>query len=322
MKLNIGDNIGPWIINKIIKTEYSRSILQVYLKKNFDQVAPMSSSLQEAITSSPLEEHLINTELGGTDRSCELLPPNSDICSLKGTKYWIMKITYKINEYEIIKKYKLDECDYIVKTIKKEEISNGKYDEKYYWYIMEEYCFDCSRKIIGVINIEKKIVTTIVNFLRYLHIEQKAIHGDIKLKNVLYKNDNYAICDFESVKNPNNDELCDEYISSNYYYYYIGCEYKRPIWSYRTDLEAVGYILWYIINKYHLLEFQKSAQYYYENEYEANRFPKLETLKYNDYENIPDIVNKYFEITSKIDWFNLEPPSNEIYDEIIKLFDN
>jgi hypothetical protein len=283
MNVKIGNNIGPWVINKILKTEYTRSILQVFLNKDFD--------------------HLIDSELGGV-------------------KYWIMKISQECDEYEKIKKYKLDECEYTIKTLNNNDISNGKYDEKYYWYIIEEYCFDCSRKIIGLTNIEKKLIPTIINFLRYLHIKQKAIYGDLKLKNVLYKNGNYVMCDFESIKNPNNDELCDEYKSSNYYYYYIGCEYNKPIWSYRTDLEAVGYILWYIINGYKFLDFQVNAQYYYEKDYEANRYSKLESLKYNDFENMPLIVNKYFEIISRIDWFNLEPPSSEIYDEIIKLLDN
>lgn len=281
MKLNIGDNVGPWIINKILKTEYSRSILQVFLNKDF--------------------ENLIDSELGGI-------------------KYWIMKISIDSNEYKIIKKYKIDECDYAIRTLKNELISNGIYDNVYYWYIIEEYCFDCSRKVNMVIN-KKKLIITIINFLRYLHREQNAIYGDMKLKNILYKNGNYVMCDFESVKNPNNDELCDEYKSSNYYYYYIGCEYEKPIWSYRTDLEAVIYMIWYIINENRQLDFQKSAQYYYENDYNVNRFAKLEAIKYEDFADIPIIICDFFKITSNIDWFNLEPPSNEIYDEIIKLFD-
>jgi serine/threonine protein kinase len=281
MNFKIGDNIGPWIINRIIKSEQFRCILQVFLNKE--------------------NEHLIDSDLGGI-------------------KYWIMKIMTKHDkdEYEIIKKYKLNDIEYSVKILKNDVMSHGKY-ENYIWYVMEEYCFDCSNKRNMVIN-EKKIISSIINFLRYIHREHKIIHGDIKLKNVLYKNGNYYVCDYESIKEPNNNELCDDNNSSNYYYYYIGCEYKKPIWSYRTDLEAVGYILWSIINNFHFLDFQKSAQYYYENDYEVNRYEKLDNIKEADFENIPDIVTNFFKITSKIDWFNLEPPSNEIYDEIINIF--
>lgn len=234
-------------------------------------------------------------------------------------KDYIMKIGYTKTEYENIIKYelasnggvKIPELDQI-----SGEIGSG-YTTKY-WYIMEKYDADCFGGGTGFGLDTSELIRTTILFLKHLHLKHRVIHGDIKLGNILYKDCSYAVCDYEAIKQPENSTVCDESDYDNYYYYSYGAEYDKPIYSYRFDLQSVGYMLMVIYNNYKLLEFQIKAHTYYTSKARDNFFPILEVLK-GRY-TMPTKVAEYFKIIEAIDWFCLEPPAEEIYDAILELF--
>ena len=230
-----------------------------------------------------------------------------------------MKVTDDYNEYNNIIKYGINNFEYGINIPNDKFFSHGKiklHNKMYSWLVMEEYCFDCSIKRNYLFD-EKNFLHSVIKFLKYIHIDHKVVHSDIKLKNILYKNNQYRVCDFETLNPPTNKYLCDSSNPDNYYYYLYGCEYQKPVFSYRFDLQAVGYMLWSIHNDYKQFEFQNIAQKYYEKRYTIDLFDELEKMKKTC--KIPEKIKKYFDIVSKVDWYSLEPPSGEIYDEILNL---
>jgi len=228
---------------------------------------------------------------------------------------WIIKIQSIKTEYKFILKYGL--AKYGVKVPDDESISFGRYKKYFYWHIMEKFDTDCFKKNTFTLN-ESEFVKSVITFLKYLHREHKVIHGDIKLQNILYKDGRYAVCDYEAIREPELSTVCDESDYDNYYYYSYGAEYGKPVFSFRYDLNAVGYMLMVIYNNYELLTFQKVAHVYYRNKSFDNNFDELD--EYKKELKIPDKLQTYFKIIERVDWSDLEPPAEEIYDEIIQLF--
>lgn len=284
MDIYVGKVIGPWIINKIIFKNDPKWIVKV--KLNNDKKNKILKSV------------------------------------LNNIPFWVMKITDDMNEFNKFKNYGLNTSEFGFIIPNDNYYSNGKFCYGKYifmWFVMEEYCFDCSS--IEYINLhlnEAKMLESIVLFLKYIHRGHNIVHNDLKLKNILYKNNEYRVCDYESLHKPENKQLCDETHFNNYYYYYYGCEYKKPIYSYRYDLQALGYILWTIYNNYEKFEFQNVAINYYQKQERCNKYDELEILRKSMI--MPDKIKKYFNIISKVDWYCLDPPSEDIYREILNLY--
>jgi serine/threonine protein kinase len=285
MNISIGQIIGPWIVHKIIFKNDVKWVVKVKLN---------------GVINEEILKNILNNNI-----------------------FWIMKITDDMNEFYNFAKYELNTKEYGLLLPNNDYYSNGKIVSgglTFMWFVMEEYCFDCSTVEYKNINLdEKKIIKSVVLFLKHIHRKYNIIHGDLKLKNILYKNNEYRVCDFETLRKPKNTYLCDENHFNNYYYYLHGCEYKKPVYSYRYDLQALGYILWNILNKYEKFEFQRLAQIYYERQENYNKFEKLEIIKNSLV--MPDKIKSYFQIISRVDWNCLDPPPEEIYQEILNLYE-
>ena len=232
-------------------------------------------------------------------------------------KEYVMKISYSYNEYLNIIKYNLANHNGIKLPSQVQVYGKiGSGHTVLHWYVMEKYDGNC---FVGDASLDTdKLIRSTILFLKYLHRTHKVIHGDIKLGNILYKDDSYVVCDYEAIREPETSTLCDEHDYDNYYYYSYGAEYDKPIYSYRFDLQSVGYMLMVIYNDYKLLEFQIKAHKYYNSKARDNFFPILEVLKAK-YE-MPTKVAEYFKIIEAVDWFCLEPPTEDIYGAILELF--
>ena len=60
------------------------------------------------------------------------------------------------------------------------------------------------------------------------------------------------------------------------------------------------------------------SQIYYEKNENINGFEILEEFRKQVV--FPEKIQQYFDIILKVDWFCIDPPSKEIYEEIYKLF--
>ena len=229
-------------------------------------------------------------------------------------KIWTMKINISNeNEIENIINYELDQCKYSMKYPSNDFYFYGKIN-KYWWFVMEKFELDCNNLIIFNY---KLFLDGVINFLRYIHIEKKVVHGDLKPKNILYNENKYTVCDFETLKPPDKLDICNGNHYNDYYYYLYGCEYNKNIFSYRNDLQSVCYILWMILRENKYMNYQQLAQDYYTNHIRENQMKKLEQLR--SQEIMPPLIKKYYNIISIIKWDQEEPPDNQVYDNLINL---
>ena len=240
---------------------------------------------------------------------------------------WIMKMSCNStceDEIYVINKLNFDECPYSIKFPKLDYYKSGKLD-KYNWLVIEKYD--------GVMRLDydyclaqiKNLGFQIISFLEWLHVSKEKIHGDIKSDNIVFKkkDNSFRLIDFESVSPPT-DELCYESLPNGYYYYGLGCEYDKPPFSFRMDLQAFGYILWdLILIKINFKDFcwQKKTFNYYNKQKTINYFHLLEKEKKQNMLEVekPEIIKKYFSIIENYSWFE-EYASPEIYNNLKKLF--
>ena len=240
---------------------------------------------------------------------------------------WIMKLSSDgrcEDENKIINELKLYECPYSIKFPKFDYYRNGKF-EKYDWYVIEKYDGVLRQDLAYCKSEIKNLAFQLISFLEWLHVDKKKIYGDIKVDNIVFKkkDTSFRIIDFESISNPSN-ELCFESLPNGYYYYGLGCDYDKPYFSFRMDLQALGYILWSL--SLHSLSFngfkwQKCAFSFYEKRKNSNLFQSLEVeKKLNNLElEKSDIIQKYFSIIEKCDWFDKCANPN-VYIELKNLF--
>ena len=209
-----------------------------------------------------------------------------------------------------------------------EILFNGRYGN-YDWYVIELYTDDIGKNIKFVKDNFSKLLISMCNFLKFLHRERCLVHGDIKLQNVLFKEDAnilFKICDYETIKKPNLSTICREAGYDGYYYYSLGCYPDKSYNTYRMDLEAFGIILWSVMSSEDgvkkKLEFQQKSWSYYENKIKDDKYEHLDILKEKDKENMPEIIKKYFEIISFVDWELQIPPNISVYNKINNLILN
>ena len=249
---------------------------------------------------------------------------------LYGRSLWAMKLKdiRFDDEGQIIIKHNLFNCEYILNIPNDEILYNGRYGN-YDWYVIELYTDDIGKNIKFVKDNFSKLLISMCNFLKFLHRERCLVHGDIKLQNVLFKegaNILFKICDYETIKKPNLSTICREAGYDGYYYYSLGCYPDKSYNTYRMDLEAFGIILWSVMSSEDgvkkKLEFQQKSWSYYENKIKDDKYEHLDILKEKDKENMPEIIKKYFEIISFVDWELQIPPNISVYNKINNLILN
>jgi len=301
---NIGDTIAYWKINKIITNQNNSLVLEVAL----ESISP---------------EELINV--------------------FNYRTIWTMKIRNDVDEGEIYSYYKLSECPFALDSPKEKEyfsgnikiINNKGYYETHIWYVTEKYDEDISKNYIFAKQNWKHLLISVIEFLRFVHVK-KIIHGDIKAKNILYKSNSdilFKVCDYESLASPYDTQICMRAGYDGFYYYGIGCMRNEPIFSYRMDLEAFGYILWAVLLSTEKLEYTFDWQDYAFDLYKKkirNDNNNIYETKYTYLDNLKKIahttlmlkiIDKYFKIISTIKWNSEDPPDNKIYDQLIELTD-
>jgi serine/threonine protein kinase len=242
---------------------------------------------------------------------------------------WVLKIIDDAYELNIINELKLYDNELII-NIKKDSFH---YDKKnnMFWYIMEKYDGNIyNNYLFAQLNLIK-LGNYMIKFFKYLHLDNKHIHGDIKPNNIVYSCSNkdypFKIIDYESTRKISRKFLCNEYHNDNYYFYYIGCEYNKPFYSYRMDLESFGCILYsiavsdtiYYLSNWQLeaircYDHKKPNQFYYLHNM-RKLYNKENKLENNQYKNI---ILKYFNIIKKQEWF--EEPNQDVYKELEELF--
>lgn len=241
---------------------------------------------------------------------------------------WVIKVSPDNVENSIVEELKLYENELFIKMPKNNIYRNNESIENN-WYIMEK-CDSCIGK--NYIFARKNIFELgnyVINFFEWLHIEKNKIYGDIKPNNIMInkkRKNPFVIIDYETILTPDLRYICDEKSYNNYYYFYIGCEYGKPFFSYRMDLESFGYILYALVlstDSYYVFNWQKTAFTFYNNKIKDNLFGELIIQK--EYTNViipnlihKELINNYFEIIKEQKWEG--PPNKEVYNKLKELF--
>ena len=244
---------------------------------------------------------------------------------LKGN--WIMKlkcISY-FEEISAIKKY-LTCCENAV-SIPKNCIWHGVDTErKFRWYVMQQYDGDISKKSLFTKSHIQIFLKDIITFLKHIH-SQGAVHGDLKLKNILYTAEpvKFFVCDYEFLKSveDNRKESSDFESYVNYYYSYLGIPKGKPKFGYRSDLTIFGYILLSIIvsekETFTQFKWQKQAIDFYNIKEKEDYLFSIDIQREIACNEMPAGIMKYFTYLEKISWTNETPPATEFYDELAEM---
>jgi len=240
---------------------------------------------------------------------------------------WIMKIKC-ISFYEEIsgiEKY-LTGCENAVSIPKNITWHGIDEDRQFRWYVMQQYDGDISKKCLFTKKYIQIFLKDVVNFLKHIHL-QGAVHGDIKMKNILYTENfvKFYVCDYEFLSavanNRKNNEKYLNYI--DYYYSYLGIPSGKPKFSYKADLTAFGYILWsiFISEKDTDTQFkwQQRAINLYNLKEESDYLSEIDKERDNACKEMPVAIRKYFTFLEKLSWANETPPEGIFYDELGEL---
>ena len=244
---------------------------------------------------------------------------------LVNTKWVIKIISNYLREIKIIENHNIYNIPFSIKMPSDKKFRSG-FDNGKGWYVMEKYDGNLRNNFLFGKNKIKLLVLNIISFIEYIHINKKMVHGDIKPDNILVKFDNndnpFKLIDFESLTEPDLIN-CYEQGRDGYYYYGLGCYSDTSYFSYRMDLESFGMILWSLtlsIENFYKFNWQDIAFHkyeYYKNT--ENIYDYLNELRKNTLENKNDIITKYFEIISELDWYESNP-KGDIYTKIKELF--
>lgn len=247
---------------------------------------------------------------------------------------WVVKFFECFdNEVKIINSMQLYNNDLCIKMPLKQKF-RCCIENHYSYYVMEKYDTDLYKDPL----IAKKnffiLGEYIINFFKWLHLQEQKIHGDIKSQNIIIKKNPsnfrqmFRVVDYESIDNQKNN-ICRNSLPNGYYYYLLGCHPDKPFFSFRMDLEAFGYVLVSIVQCdnifYSNSEWQLKAVEFYKSNVSVDKFDELEELKKNynisnilqdnEYKNI---ILEYFNIIKEQDWES--KPNPIVYGKLNNLF--
>jgi hypothetical protein len=237
---------------------------------------------------------------------------------------WVMKITNYDTEIRVIESLKIYENPFACKMPSNYLNRHGFY-KNHSWFVLEKYEGNLLNQFLfGKQNLNI-LILNIIDFIEWLHIEKKKIHGDIKAANIVVKKYDilkpFCLIDYESIQEPDQTIICKDHLPNGYYYYSLGCDINESYLSYRMDLEAFGMILWVLTlseEKYFSFIWQDSAYFYYNNREKNNYFNDIEkTRQLNNYHK-NHLIIKYYDIINKVKWTD-KIANPEIYKNIKNL---
>jgi len=246
-------------------------------------------------------------------------------------KKWILKgvkfDTYEIEMINFLELYKKDDTrNFNIISMPTNPIHRYSYIKRnrnkvMVWYVMDKYDYDLGHQSEFCKINYKEIMLYLLNFVEWLHVSKRLVHGDLKLSNVVYNANinQLSIIDFESIDKTDNI-LCSSSLPVGYYYYGLGCSSDMSYFSYKSELQTIGYILCNILENYANVKWRDIAFYNYYTKITHNSFIYLDLLRNAHFNKMPEIVKKYFEIIKDINWKE-EIPNQSIYIELKKLFE-
>lgn len=200
----------------------------------------------------------------------------------------------------------------------------------YMWIAMKRYTGHVEVKPFFREN-WRRIATTVLVFLRDLHINCSRVYMDIKTTNILYhlesERSHFVVADYELVDTVELSRPTRTF-SNNTKWYYIamGAELDEPLYSWRMDLVALGYTLASLTHDYSVKPLWK----YYDQcmQRRANKLSfdisdeSIVALRSIEMQEEHPLILRYLHLVSELPWNSPVPPSNDFYARLISVFQN
>lgn len=195
------------------------------------------------------------------------------------------------------------------------------------WYAMRRYG--------GVLKVDvysrsrwRTAAVNVLTFLQYFHTKCRKVHMDIKCPNILCDvvRGRFVVGDYDLAGPIRPDKIARTYEKNMFWYYVaMGANLSEPLYSWRMDLTAVGYMLAAITwNR------TDNREWVFYNEALRRREGKgtmtevsddeLVALRESEMERIHPTVRAYLNLVGTLSWSAADPPARDFYDQLIRLF--
>jgi hypothetical protein len=174
----------------------------------------------------------------------------------------------------------------------------------------------------------RMVAVNVLTFLQYFHIKCRKVHMDIKCTNILCDTmrGRFIVGDYDLAGPIRPDKKARAYGDDMFWYYVaMGADPVQPLYSWRMDLTAVGYMLAAITwNR----EDNKDWTFYHEalrrrdgkGTMLAVSDDDLLIMRETEMERINPTVRTYLNLVDTLSWSVSEPPPRDFYDKLIRFF--
>jgi hypothetical protein len=195
------------------------------------------------------------------------------------------------------------------------------------WYAMRRY--GGTLQVDGYSRTRwRTVAVNVLTFLQYFHTKCRKVHMDIKCPNIFCDavRGRFVVGDYDLAGPIRTDKVARAYGDDMFWYYVaMGADPTEPLYSWRMDLTAVGYMLAAITwNR------EENNDWVFYREALRRREGKgtmttvsddeLVAMREREMERIHPTVRAYLNYVGALPWSAAEPPSRDFYDQLIRFF--
>lgn len=174
----------------------------------------------------------------------------------------------------------------------------------------------------------RTVAVNVLTFLQYFHTKCRKVHMDIKCPNILCDMTlgRLVVGDYDLAGPIRSDKVSRAYGSDTMWYYVaMGAVPDEPLYSWRMDLTAVGYMLAAITWNH---EENNGWNFYHEalrrrdgkGTMTAVSDDELVEIREVEMSRVNTTVRTYLNLVGTLSWSAADPPPRDFYDELIRLF--
>jgi len=188
------------------------------------------------------------------------------------------------------------------------------------WYAMKRYD-GCVERNAFCTTHWRTLAIHVLQFIQDLHHDHRLVHMDIKKTNILVDTDNteFVVADYEHAESPDSSMAvtCDD--DHLWYYMSMGAELYEPVFAWRFDLVALGYLLASLTVEPNDWTFEQEC---WEKRHGRGQSQEMVlALRTSELAGLEPAVQAYMRRIMDVAWDAPAPPSRAFYRELEALFD-
>jgi len=154
---------------------------------------------------------------------------------------WLLKVRKDSDTSELIEILSLlrDPPRHMV-TMPKKPFEQFGITKDAVWFAMKRYDGHLTTEHA---HLWKQVAIACIRFLSDLHNNHDKIYMDFRLENILIKGEEIVVADYELVSKIEDKNTCDVDLENRWYFMARGAEPDEWLYSWRQDLEGLGYML-------------------------------------------------------------------------------